>query len=256
MTFFLGAPHATFLRRTSIPLFVSRRTLQKIKRRFPRALGPWALDSGAFTEIDRHGTWLLTPRDYVALVRLFIAEIGMMAWAAIQDWMCEPHMLERTGKSIVEHQARTIRSFVELRDLAPDVPWTPVIQGWTIDDYMRCVDGYASCGVDLRGFDTVGVGSVCRRQNTDEVEQILRAICGLGIRAHGFGVKSRGLERVADVLRSADSMAWSKRAWKIGTPAMPECIGGPHKNCANCLRFALHWRERLLAKLPERWALP
>ncbi|MEV6227889.1 ATP-binding cassette domain-containing protein [Saccharopolyspora shandongensis] len=46
-------------------------------------------------------------------------------------------------------------------------------------------------------------------------------------------------------LHSADSMAWSYAARR--SPRLPGCTA--HKNCANCPRFAFHWRERVLASL-------
>jgi hypothetical protein len=47
-----------------------------------------------------------------------------------------------------------------------------------------------------------------------------------------------------DALVSADSMAWSARARREAP--LP---GHPHKNCANCLEFALLWR----GALPDEW---
>ncbi|HYU84194.1 MAG TPA: hypothetical protein VEK80_05265, partial [Kribbellaceae bacterium] len=52
-----------------------------------------------------------------------------------------------------------------------------------------------------------------------------------------------GLARYGDLLTSADSMAWSIDARR--KPHLPGCTG--HKNCANCLRYALRWRGRVLA---------
>jgi hypothetical protein len=66
----------------------------------------------------------------------------------------------------------------------------------------------------------------------------------LGIRCHGFGVKVRGLRSYAEHLVSSDSMAWSYDARRKAP--LPGC---PHKNCANCLKYALRWRANVL--LPE-----
>ncbi len=62
--------------------------------------------------------------------RLFQEECGQLDWAAVQDWVCEPFMLKRTGLSVREHQRRTVASYLDLRSLAPEVPWVPVLQGW------------------------------------------------------------------------------------------------------------------------------
>ena len=91
-----------------MPLFVSHRQLAS-RKSFPRAQGPWCEDSAGFTEIRLYGGYQTPPRQYVADVRLHMQEIGKMQWAAIQDWMCEPFMLAKTGLSVEEHQSRTIK---------------------------------------------------------------------------------------------------------------------------------------------------
>jgi hypothetical protein len=158
--------------------------------------------------------------------------------------MCEPVMLARTGLSVCEHQKRTVRSVVELIDAAPDLPFVPVLQGWTAGDYLRCVELYQRHDVDLWRAPVVGLGSVCRRQATAEIEDIALSLAGLGLRLHGFGVKTAGLARYAEHLASADSLAWSYEARR--TDPLPGCT---HKNCANCLTYALAWHARVIARL-------
>lgn len=69
-------------------------------------------------------------------------ETGGLAWAAIQDWMCEPTIIRRTGLSVEEHQERTMLSWLELNNIAPELPWLPVLQGWTRGDYLHHIDAY------------------------------------------------------------------------------------------------------------------
>lgn len=179
---------------------------------------------------------------YVAEVRRAIEEIGGLDWAAIQDWMCEPWLLRKTGLSIEEHQRRTVDSLLELRALAPEVLWAPVLQGWQRDDYVRHVDLYAAAGVDLTREPIVGLGSVCRRNATREAEWIVDSLGRLGLqRLHGFGFKQKGLQQLWGQFASADSLAWSFRARRS-----PPLDGHEHKSCANCLDFALDWRQSML----------
>jgi hypothetical protein len=177
-------------------------------------------------------------------VRRYRDEVGGLAWAAPQDWMCEPAVIARTGLTVRDHQERTVANFAELRTLAPDLPFVPVLQGWTLPDYYRCVDLYVRTRIDLLAAPVVGLGSVCRRQATGEIEDIARALAGLGLRLHGFGVKTAGLARYAEHMVSADSLAWSYEARRSAPLA-----GCTHRNCANCLLFALRWRDRVLARL-------
>jgi hypothetical protein len=216
-----------------VPLFVSRSVLHK-RKSLPRAVVDWALDSGGFTQLDKHGAWTIDEDTYLEDVHRF-DEIGRLQWAAPMDWMCEPHMIARTGLSVAEHQQRTVQNFLEL-DRRTVVPIIPVLQGWELDDYLRCIDLYDQAGVDLRQRDLVGIGSVCRRQATSEIATIVREVSAHGINLHGFGVKRGGLASYGEHLASADSMAWSFRARR--SPPLP---GHTHMNCANCFDYAQLW---------------
>lgn len=239
-TFYLGTHMPHWLTLADFPMFVSHRRLAG-RRSLPRALGPWALDSGGFTELSMYGEWRTTPAEYIAATRRYAQEIGGMRWAAPQDWMCELFMLVRTGLTIAQHQAATIASYLTLRSAAPDLPFIPVLQGWTLTDYLRHVDAYTRVGVDLTAEDTVGVGSVCRRQGTGQIAAIVSSLAAQGLRLHGFGVKTKGLGTYAPYLASADSLAWSSRGRRE-----PGCAPG-HSTEANCLRFARTWRDRVVA---------
>jgi hypothetical protein len=154
----------------------------------------------------------------------------------------------RDGLTVAVHQARTIANFLELRWLAPELPFVPVLQGWSPADYRRCVESFACAGVDLAAQSLVGVGSVCRRQATAEIEEIISTLAACGLRLHGFGVKTAGLRRYGQHLVSADSMAWSRnaRAEAVRRGPAPGCS---RRSCANCPHYALAWRDRVLSRL-------
>lgn len=241
MKFYLGTHRPGWLDKVDVSLFVSRTRLHD-RKSMPRARTSWALDSGGFTQLSIHGRWTFDAATYVADVRRFDAEIGSLDWAAPMDWMCEPHVLTKTGLTVAEHQRRTVDSVIDLRSRAPEQRWIPVLQGFTRDDYLRCADLYADRGIDLAAEPTVGLGSVCRRQSTTMVEGLVQRLAGDGIKLHGFGVKSGGLRRMGELLASADSMAWSFVARR-----RPVRLDGcTHANCANCQRWALQWRRELL----------
>lgn len=243
MRFYLGTHQPAWLARDlDVPLLVSHRRLAG-RRTLPRATTRWACDSGGFVELSLHGRWRADAATYVTAVRRYATEIGRLDWAAPMDHMCEPHVLARTGATVDVHQRRTIANYLRLRDLAPDLPFIPVLQGDTPRSYERCADLYEQAGVDLAAIPLVGVGSVCRRQHTTEVEEIMRTLAARGLRLHGFGVKTTGLGRYATSLASADSMAWSFRGRHV-----PGCSPS-HRTESNCLHFALAWHDRLLRSL-------
>lgn len=258
MNFLLGTHMPAWLHTVDVPLFVSAIRLRKRAKHRP-ALRPWALDSGGFSELTTHGRWTVGPEQYADEVAAWSEAIGSLQWAAVQDWMCEPTVRELTRLTVREHQARTVASLHDLRHLAPDLPWVPVLQGWAPGDYFDHVKLYAAEGVDLRREQIVGIGSVCRRQGTAEALIVIRDLAADGIKLHGFGFKTSGLTQLAAQgggLVSADSLAWS-----YGARKRPPLDGCAHRTCANCPRWALQWREALLSKVasvrarPEQMAL-
>jgi hypothetical protein len=243
MKFYLGTHQPSWLARDlGVPFLVSHRRLAG-RRTLPRASSSWALDSGGFTELSLHGRWRTDAATYVKAVRRYAAEIGNLDWAAPRDRMTEDHVLARTGLSLRTHQHLTVVDYLRLRDLDPELPFIPVLQGQSITDYHRCADMYEERGVDLAALPLVGVGSVCRRQHTVEVERIVRSLAARGYKLHAFGAKVLGLGRYADAIASSDSASWSLRGRHV-----PGCTS-THRSESNCLRFALDWHTRLLATL-------
>ncbi|WP_328373051.1 hypothetical protein OG800_49580 (plasmid) [Streptomyces sp. NBC_00445] len=242
-TFWLGVHRPHWLEHDSVPMFVSNRQLAGVKT-LPRARGLWALDSGAFTEITKYGEWRTSPQQYVKLIRRYRDEVGRLSWASQQDFMCEDQALRMTGLTIDQHQDLTVANFLTLRELAPDLPIIPVVQGWLRPHYFRCVEKFLAAGVDLTREPLVGVGSICRRPSTYVAGTILEDLHAAGLRLHAFGYKKSGLDVSWPHLVSADSMAWSKSG-------RHEIMCGTHRSEANCLRYALGWRRDLLDHLDD-----
>ena len=212
------------------------------KHKAYKALGEWCLDSGGYSELSMYGRWTITEDDYLREVERFRG-FGGLQWAAPMDWMTEPHITAKTGRTIAEHQRLTIESFVRLDRLMPST-FVPVLQGQSVTDYLTHVRWYADAGVDLDAYPVVGLGSVCRRQATGEIEDIALALQPL--RLHGFGCKTSALRRCSYLFASADSMAWSYGGRRRGT-----CTVG-RSRCGNHLHYALEWRDRILAETHQQ----
>ncbi|WP_030409871.1 deazapurine DNA modification protein DpdA family protein, partial [Streptomyces albus] len=155
-----------WLRQTSVPLFLKSEHLRTAVKPL-RAIGPYAVDSGGFSELQRYGCWTRSPRQYVEDLRRIWEHVGPYEWAAGQDWMCEELIIHGgtgdggvrftgTRLSVAEHQRRTVRNFLELRSLAPELRIIPTLQGDTIPAYHACADLYESYGVNLRREPVVG----------------------------------------------------------------------------------------------------
>lgn len=267
MRLFLGTHRPTWLAQPGLPaLMVSLNTMPK---RAPwRAVVPWFVDSAGFTELQQHGRWRTTAEQHVERCSAIVDTVGMVEHLSPQDWMCEPMVIDGgtvrvagrlqtfagTGLSIDEHQHRTVENFLELTELAPGLPWVPVLQGWEEDDYHRCADLYESAGVNLADARLVGVGSVCRREATPDAVRIIRSIATSGYRLHGFGFKQDGIGACWPWLASADSMAWSYNARNEAHKARARGVPRPggctrDVSCANHQHYALDWYRRTVAQV-------
>jgi len=196
--------------------FISVNRIRDRKSAF--SVADWIMDSGAFTMLLTHGEYLNSPSEYAEHIRRW-ADNGNLIAAVAQDYMCEPFMLERTGKNTQQHQDATIKRYLDLISCdTAGVPIMPVIQGYEPTDYARHVSSYG----ELLGPNAyVGVGSVCKRNtNVGTVVHVLSSIKSVrpDLRLHGFGLKKTALAsaEVRSLLYSSDSMAWSFSARKNG----------------------------------------
>lgn len=192
-------------------------------RKAPMQVGDWIMDSGAFTEISRHGHYRHAVSEYAAEIRRWATNgSGRLLAAASQDYMCEPFIVKITGLSVAEHQRLTIERYDALRrEDTAGVYVLPVLQGFDPADYVRHLHAYGS---RLAHGAWVGVGSVCKRNGSpDQVAAVLMAIKQErpDLLLHGFGLKTTALAHpfVRSMLHSADSMAWSFAARKQGRNA-------------------------------------
>jgi hypothetical protein len=104
---------------------------------------------------------------------------------------------------------------------------------------------YDQAGVDLDEVPLVGLGSVCRRQATSEIEHLIRRLQPLP----------------AARLRNQDVWAWPgtgtcwsrPTAWPGLRPAAvnPRAAPPSHRNEANCRRYALSWYDQVLARAAD-----
>jgi len=240
--FFTGLHHPSDAKHFGAA-FVSVNTLRG--RKGPFAVGDWIMDSGAFTEVVRHGGYRYSVEEYAGQIRRWSSNGNLLA-AVAQDFMCESFVLEKTGKTVAEHQRMTVDRYDDL--LQCDVAGTyimPVLQGYTPESYVEHVRLY---GDRLKHGAWVGVGSVCKRNgDIAQIEAVLVAIRAErpDLRLHGFGLKTTALSSglVRQLLYTADSMAWSFAARKQGRNA-------------NDWREAKAWTERIGARPTQLSLVP
>lgn len=234
MKFYLGLHQPADAEKIRYPVFVSVSRL--IYRKKPLDHSDWIMDSGGFTMISKNGHYTITEDAYINCIDRHNPRI-----AFCQDWMCEDHILKKTGKTVKEHQQLTLSNYLSSVKKEPRI--RPVLQGWEPTDYTQHALMYKFEGVDLT--QEFGVGTICSRNGKSDV--ILDILCNIKTimpdsKLHGFGIKSDTLVKVAHLLESADSMAWSSRARRMKL-CEPSCNT---KSCANCLEFGLLWRKKIL----------
>lgn len=231
MRFFVGMHQPSSARHVG-PAFISINRLRDRKSNFE--VGDWILDSGAFTTIAKHGGYPDLPEVYAAQIKRWSTNGNLLA-AVAQDYMCEPHMLKRTGLTVQDHQRLTIERYDALR--AADtggIYIMPVLQGYSPAEYLDHLHMY---GDRLPHGAWVGVGSVCKRNGDPmAIVTVLSAIkhARPDLLLHGFGLKTTALMRgaVRALLHTADSMSWSFAARKQGRNA-------------NCPREAAAYQDRI-----------
>ena len=217
MQFFIGLHHANH--GDSFPRACI--SINELRRRLKKPLKCKILvDSAAFTELAKHGSYRHSVADYANELRRLHNFLDIEA-AVAQDYMCEPFMLAKTGLTIADHQRLTIERYDALVAERLPFPIMPVLQGYQPAEYVAHIEAY---GDRLKPDMWVGVGSVCKRNGKPEaILAVLRAIKAVrpDLRLHGFGVKRISLENeaVRELLHSSDSMAWSFAARYEGRDA-------------------------------------
>lgn len=206
-----GALWAT-ARRLGAPALVSANALSLWTPRDRRGLRRWrgfdrsrlhlvaehpvALDSGGFVAAVRYRGFPWTVRAYLDL-----CAAAPWAWFASMDLCVEPEVAADRDE-VLDRISGTVRlnrdclREARLRGIADR--FVPVIQGWRVDDYLRCLDLMP----DLDEFPIVGVGSMCRRHVEGPtgvlqvVHELDQALGDSPARLHLFGLKSQGMEAV------------------------------------------------------------
>lgn len=207
MNFYVGlhnVAHAIYFERCMIS--VNR----LINRKSDFTVNEWIMDSGAFSQIYRHGEHMPI-EEYADLIKRW-ANCGELKAVVTQDYMCEPFILAKTKASVEQHQIWTIERYIKLLNLIGNETYLmPVLQGYSPDEYVRHIEMYSDL---LKPGMWVGVGSVCKRNSSPfEIYQVLEAIKEVrpDLKLHGFGLKTTVFKypEIIKMLYSADSMAWS-----------------------------------------------
>jgi hypothetical protein len=148
---------------------------------------------------------------------------GQLEGVVAPDYLCLPHHLRQSNKSVAQHQEKTIKNYDALRQLINTVYIMPTLQGLWKHEYIEHLQQY---GDRLSPHAWVGVGSLVGR-SPRTIAAILSGIREVrrDLRLHGFGCGKRSLRygEVRQQLWSSDTTSWSLAArWNGRNPDDPD----------------------------------
>lgn len=223
-----------------------RRDLQlKHPPHLPSQLTHVAVDCGSYALAQRQISpgYHFTAEQYVN----WIAALGpAVRWAVLPDWPCEG----AGAGEVRRRQVATTETAVDMLSEHLGVPWCwcPVLQGQTVDDYLRHAIDIADWAYGLHDVYTargqgdvfrVCIGSLCRGNAVAEILDIVNNVCAVlpGLAVHLFGVKLSVLHRAGplqDSVVSLDSAVWTSRFGRD----IDRSIDEQRRMCLPCRRVA------------------
>ena len=248
MKLFIVSHESNWLNQSCVPMAITSRRMERM-RGPTRARGEWILDSGSRSILRNFRRHPMSASAYARNAQWYGQSVEKLVHATVQDWPADEATLKATGHTLLSHQSWTVRSFKDLRRLASDVPWMPVLVGVTVGDYLHHIDLYRDAGADLASMPLVAVRGAFQRENPSETVEILEAIAGVGVKTHALWAQGVPFDRIAPWVVSADSAEWSAEASQV--EPLPQC---GHWKCTHCLRFAEAWHGRKVLEIVSRVA--
>lgn len=177
------------------------------RAKFKNCFGLKWLDCGGFTALNHYDDYPFSVVNYANLVARLKPN-----YYATMDYPCEPDISRLSLMTNKERIKNTIRNAVELKRWENQIKgeMIPVIQGYTLEEYLYCLDLYAENNL-IR--DYMAVGSMCRRISNEQLAELIPGIYhkaqSLGCnKLHFFGLKlSSQLIPFEDMIYSRDSAA-------------------------------------------------
>ena len=167
------------------------------------------IDSGGYSFFRKWGDYPFSLEKYFEFIDI-ITELYPVELVAIRDYPCEPTINRKDISTNKERIQKTVSNAVECIESKEDYPWIPVIQGYTLDEYLYCINLYEEVGISLAYS---AIGSICSRKGN--IHTIRRIISEIAQRTkgkiHAFGLSLVYLQDpiIFNTLYSSDSAAWN-----------------------------------------------
>ena len=162
------------------------------------------LDSGGYSLLNTWGKYPFTLDEYTELAHTLIDSYPLYKIATL-DIPCDT---QKDNKNRIEE---TVKNAVDCIGFDDSLPWMPVIQGHTIQEYHYCIELYREYGIFA---DLWGVGSiVSRKKNPLELRNIITTIKkemgDAKLHAFGLGIPQIKDPQIFNAIHSSDSAAWN-----------------------------------------------
>ena len=180
------------------------------RTRLPDSVERVIVDSGGFAFFSRWGEYPFSLESYLDLV-YYVQDTHPLFRVATLDYPCEPEIDRSQLMTNEERITKTVSNAVLCVDTDKSLPWLPVIQGYTIQEYLSCIEQYREAGLES---DYWAIGSICSRKGSPyEIRNIVTKIKELHPKnkLHAFGLSLPYLAdlQVFQSLYSSDSAAWN-----------------------------------------------
>jgi hypothetical protein len=206
------------------------------------------LDSGGFSFFSRCGDYPFSPDEYLRLVEHPYYGYQPLAWASL-DYPCEEDTRRRHGlMSNLERIEATLDYLAWFTEHATWPGMVPVVQGYTIDERLYCLEEMARRGL-AKPF--MAIGSLCACRSQHEIDRIVTAVGSAAVTIlsfpvswHLFGVKLSYLS-----LRGVNSLpfvfSFDTAAWELGGTGERRNARGTEEERERFFRY----RDKVLPRL-------
>lgn len=216
------------------------------------------IDCGGFTAAKRWGKYPWTFQQYIDWIYEESRDVKL-DFCAIMDYACEPGVNRSTYQTNIDRINQTIKNEASLIDLAPDLPWLPVLQGNTLKERAYDLNRRRELGQLPDSY--AGIGSVCGRGAVGAIEAVRFYRRQLpGVEYHGFGMHIQALDRddVYFSIKSWDSYSWNWGRGVKDKDRPPEYYRQPGETYTqhtfNLAR--LYWQNTIEPRLTRNRQLP
>jgi hypothetical protein len=169
------------------------------------------LDSGGASLFEQYSDYPFSLDAFVQWIKAMQeTNDNKVKYVAILDYPCEPEINRKAFSTNQERIEATVRNAMKCfrHDISP-AKWLPVLQGYSVEEYLHCLKLYKDQNLYL---DYIAIGSMCRRNDLDQIHKILKAIKErTDAKIHLFGLTIKALKKLAiyDLIDSCDATGYA-----------------------------------------------